>query len=54
MNWYKTLDIQTKINAKECFSILFGAEFNQLSFLFTFRERMDMMYNKLKLEGFDI
>lgn len=54
MDWYKTLDIHTRINAKECFELLLGIKFEELSFLFSFRERFDIMYDKLKLEGFDI
>jgi len=54
MKWYKSLDIHARINAKECFVILCGVEFDKLSFLLTMRERIDLMYNKLKIEGFDV
>jgi len=55
MDWYKTLDIHTKINAKaEVYHLLTGVKFEDLSFMFTFRERIDIMYNKLIMEGFDI
>lgn len=54
MNWYLTLDINKKINAKECFGLLCGIKFEQLASLFTFRERIEIMYQKLKLEGFNV
>lgn len=54
MEWYKTLDIHTRINSKVCFELLTGSKFEDLSFLFSLRERIDIMYNKLKMEGFDV
>jgi len=54
MEWYKKLDIHTKINAKVCFELLTGSKFEDLSFLLSFRERIDIMYNKLKKEGFAV
>lgn len=54
MEWYSTLDINTKINVKECFKLLFGVGFEELSFMFSFQERIDMSYNKLRMEGFNI
>jgi hypothetical protein len=54
MNWYKTLDIHGRINAKECFELLTGVKFEELSSMFTFQERMNIMENKLKMEGFVI
>lgn len=54
MEWYKKLDIDTRINAKECFEILCGVSFEKLSALFSFSERIEIMYDKLKLEGFRV
>ena len=54
MNWYMTLDIHTRINAKVCFELLTGTKFEDLAFMFSFRERMDIMENKLRMEGFNI
>jgi hypothetical protein len=51
MEWYKSLDINTRINAKSCFELACGLKFEDLAFLFSFRERIDMLYNKLKLEN---
>ena len=47
--WYFNLDIDTKINLKECFKILCGIPW-ECSFLFNILERATLAYNKLKLE----
>ena len=54
MEWYTSLDINTRINAKVCFELVTGTKFEDLAFLLSFRERIEIMYNKLKMEGFDI
>lgn len=54
MNWYKTLDIHARINAKVCFELITGIKFEHLATLFTFKERMDILEFKLRSEGFDI
>lgn len=54
MEWYKTLDIDRRIALKVSCKMICGISFIDLGRLFTFSQRMDMMYNKLKLEGFDI
>ena len=54
MDWYKTLDIHGRINAKVCFELLIGSKFESVSCMFSMKERIDMMYNKLVLEGFAI
>jgi len=54
MKWYLSLNIHQRINAKTCFYLACGVEFEKLAFLFSLRERIEMLYNKLKLEGFNI
>jgi hypothetical protein len=54
MKWYLTLDIHSKINAKECFEFCCGVKFSDLSYLFSFEERINILHSKLKLDGFDI
>jgi hypothetical protein len=54
MEWYKTLNIHQKINLKAMSELIIGVEFSKLAFLFSFREIIDIVYNKLRLEGFDI
>ena len=50
MEWYKSLDINSRINAKSSFELVTGLKFEDLSFLFSFKERVDMMYNTLSHE----
>jgi hypothetical protein len=52
MKWYKTLDIHAKINAKDCFELLCGVRFGDLGCVFTFKERIEILHNKIQLEGF--
>ena len=51
MEWYKSLDINSRITAKSCFELVKGLKFEDLSFLFSFKERVDMLYNKLQQEN---
>jgi hypothetical protein len=54
MEWYKTLNIHQKINLKELCKVIIGIDFSKLLLLFSFQEGINIIYNKLKLEGFDI
>ena len=54
MQWYLSLDINLRINAKTCFELLTGIRFGDLPFMFSFKERLEIMYNELKLEGFQL
>ena len=54
MNWYKSLNIDQKIMLKElCYDIT-GIDFRELGLMFSFRERIEILYNKLVKEGFEI
>jgi len=54
MEWYKTLDIHQKINLKEHCNLLVGITFENMRVLFTLPEIINLLYYKLKLEGFKI
>lgn len=54
MKWYKNLSINIKINAKECFELLCGISWAQAGKLFSFRKRVEIMHQKLLIEGFDV
>lgn len=54
MDWYKTLTIHQRINLKAMFSIICGFGWSDLSFMFSMRDKINMAFNKLRLEGFDI
>ena len=51
MEWYKSLDIHTRINCKDCFELLCGVGFSHIDCLFSLEEQITIMYNKLKMEG---
>ena len=54
MDWYKTLDIDRKINLKSISYIICGIEFKDLVKIFKFKGSINLLYNKLKREGFDL
>jgi len=54
MKWYKTLSVFQKIDLKDYCKIITGISFDKLSYFFTFKEKINIIYNKLKLEGFDL
>lgn len=54
MEWYKGLNIDQKINVKMLCPLILGVKFEELNFMFSFRERIEMIYNKLRKEGFQI
>lgn len=49
--WYKKLNIHQKITLKEIFDELCGVPWSELSEIFTLRELIGVLYNKLILEG---
>ena len=51
IEWYKSLTVHEKINIKECFKLACGIKFEELAFLFSFKERIKILHNKLTLEG---
>lgn len=54
MNWYKTLTIEQRINLKDLCPIICGAEFSGLVRILGFKLTINTLYEKLKLEGFDV
>lgn len=54
MEWYKTLDINRRINLKELAKDIGGIPYDMLIKLFGFNHTIEMLHNKLKLEGFDV
>jgi len=51
MNWYKTLDIHTKINLKSITPLIVGYEFSSLIKILGFVELVNCLEQKLKIEG---
>ena len=54
IEWYKSLDSHQKINLKDIFILLCGIGWSEISFIIPLRERIEISYNKLKMEGFDV
>jgi len=54
LEWYKKLTIDQKIGLKECAYLLTGMKWEDYTLLFTPRQRVELLYDKLKLEGFDV
>ena len=54
MEWYKTLDINTRINLKDSFQLIVGYSFSDLGRLFSFKARIEICHSKLLLEGFNV
>jgi hypothetical protein len=54
IDWYKSLSIEQKINLKDCTHLIIGVEFKQIIKLFTLKEVIKILYDKLKLEGFQV
>jgi hypothetical protein len=54
LKWYKTLSLNQKLELKECAHLLTGMKWEHYTILFSPRQRIEILYNKLKLEGFDL
>ena len=54
MKWYKTLNVHQRINAKDCFILLCGVDFQAINCILSLRDRINLLEEKLKLEGFYI
>lgn len=54
MEWYKSLNINMRIQAKDCFKMICGYDFSEMGLILSFKERIEVMHEKLKLEGFEV
>jgi hypothetical protein len=54
IDWYKKLSLNQKMGVKECAHLLCGMRWDQFCILFSPRDRIEILYNKLKMEGFDV
>ena len=54
ISWYKGLKVNQRINIKELCPLIIGTTWDSLSFLFTMEEKIEIIYQKLKMEGFDV
>jgi hypothetical protein len=54
MEWYKTLSLNQRINLKDCTTMICGIEWRLLISLFGFQQTIELLHEKLKLEGFNV
>jgi len=51
IEWYKSLSLNQKFGLKECAVLICGMKWEHFSIIFSPRERINILYDKLKLEG---
>ena len=54
ISWYKSLSINQKIALKEISELICGMKWEDFNSLFSPRERLAILHNKLRLEGLDV
>jgi len=54
IKWYKSLSIHSKINLKALSFIICGVDWSDFSILFSPRERLVILYDKLNQLGFNL
>lgn len=54
VSWYKSLTSNQKIALKEISELICGMRWEDFNLLFTPRERIEILHNKLMMEGFDV
>lgn len=54
MFWYKSLSKEQKLGVRKSFELATGISLNNAIIFFSFSECMDILYTKLKIEGFQI
>lgn len=54
VSWYKSLSLQQKMALKEVSVLICGMKWEDFNILFTPRERLEILHNKLMMEGFDV
>ncbi len=54
VSWYKSLSVNQKLALKEVSSLICGMKWEDFNILFSPRERLEILHNKLMLEGFDV
>ena len=52
--WYKSLSINQKMGLKELSELICGMKWEDFNILFTPQERLEILHNKLMLEGFAV
>ncbi len=51
-SWYKSLSISQKLGLKEVSILICGMKWEDFTILFSPRQRIDILHEKLKIEGY--
>ena len=54
VSWYKSLSLNQKMALKEVSALICGMKWEDFNILFSPRERLEILHNKLMLEGFNV
>ena len=54
VSWYKSLSLNQKMALKEVSALICGMKWEDFNILFSPRERLEILHNKLMMEGFYI
>ncbi len=54
VSWYKSLSLNQKMALKEISVLICGMKWEDFNILFSPRERLEILHNKLMMEGFDV
>ena len=54
VSWYKSLSLNQKMALRELSALICGMKWEDFNILFSPRERLEILHNKLMLEGFDV
>jgi len=54
VSWYKSLSLNQKMALKEVSALICGMKWEDFNILFSPRERLEILHNKLMLECFDV
>jgi hypothetical protein len=54
VSWYKSLSLNQKMALKEVSVLICGMKWEDFNILFSPLERLEILHNKLMLEGFDV
>lgn len=54
VSWYKSLSLNQKMALKEVSALICGMKWEDFNILFSPQERLEILHNKLMLEGFDV
>ncbi len=51
LQWYKSLTLEQKFGLKEASALICGMKWEDFTILFSGKQRIEILYNKLILEG---